>query len=64
MSFKWPAGPEYYNSSITVNPDGETLTNYRKSFLYYTDETWALEGPGFFGGKIDGLGKCAMGICK
>lgn len=39
--------------------------NYRKTFLYYTDETWALEGPdGFYGGTIPGLGNVAMGICK
>jgi protein N-terminal amidase len=62
---KWPTSPEYYNSAITVNSDGETVANYRKSFLYYTDETWALEGPdGFFDGEIDGLGNVAMGICK
>merc|ERR1711977_516740 len=61
---KWPASPEYYNSAITVNADGETIANYRKSFLYYADETWALEGPdGFFDGEIDGLGNVAMGIC-
>lgn len=65
VSPKWPAGPEYYNSAITVNQDGETVANYRKSFLYYTDETWALEGPsGFYAGEIDGLGKVAMGICE
>lgn len=62
---KWPTSPEYYNSAITVNKDGETVANYRKSFLYYTDETWALEGPdGFFSGKMEGLGNVAMGICK
>jgi len=61
---KWPAGPEYYNSSVTVNRDGETVANYRKSFLYYTDETWALEGSGFFGGQIPELGSVAMGICE
>lgn len=56
---------EYYNSAITVNPEGETIANYRKTFLYYTDETWALEGQdGFYGGEIDGLGKVAMGICE
>ncbi|KAI9049211.1 hypothetical protein LZ554_007058 [Drepanopeziza brunnea f. sp. 'monogermtubi'] len=64
LSPKWPASPEYYNSAITVNADGETIANYRKSFLFYTDETWALEGcDGFFYGDIDGLGVVAMGIC-
>lgn len=61
---KWPAGPEYYNSAIMVNAEGETIGNYRKSFLYYTDETWALEGSGFFTGTIEGLGDVAMGICE
>ncbi|KAH7321649.1 carbon-nitrogen hydrolase [Rhexocercosporidium sp. MPI-PUGE-AT-0058] len=64
LSPKWPASPEYYNSAITVNAEGETIANYRKSFLYCTDETWALEGPdGFYDGEIDGLGTVAMGIC-
>ncbi|OBT64531.1 hypothetical protein VE03_05327 [Pseudogymnoascus sp. 23342-1-I1] len=61
---KWPASPEYYSSAITVNKEGETIANYRKSFLYYTDETWALEGPdGFYDGVVEGLGNVAMGIC-
>ncbi|PBP16608.1 hypothetical protein BUE80_DR012669 [Diplocarpon rosae] len=61
---RWPASPEYYNSAITVSAEGETNANYRKSFLYYADETWALEGPdGFYDGEIDGLGIVAMGIC-
>lgn len=61
---KWPTSPEYYNSLILVNGEGETIANYRKSFLYYTDETWALEGQdGFFEAYIPGLGDCAMGIC-
>ncbi|KAL5353529.1 hypothetical protein ACLOAV_001566 [Pseudogymnoascus australis] len=65
ISPKWPASPEYYSSAITVNKEGETIANYRKSFLYYTDETWALEGPdGFYDGVIEGLGNFAMGICK
>jgi protein N-terminal amidase len=62
---KWPASPEYYNSAITVNADGETIANYRKKYLYFRDKTWALEGPdGFFYGEIPGLGNVAMGICK
>ncbi|KAH6715418.1 carbon-nitrogen hydrolase [Leptodontidium sp. MPI-SDFR-AT-0119] len=65
ISPRWPASPEYYNSAITVNAGGETIANYRKSFLYYTDETWALEGPdGFYDGAIEGLGNVAMGICN
>ncbi|KAI0150184.1 carbon-nitrogen hydrolase [Xylariaceae sp. FL1272] len=64
VKLRWPTSPEYYNSVIVVNPDGETIGNYRKSFLYYTDQTWALEGPdGFYGGSIPGLGQTAMGIC-
>ncbi|KAK3403185.1 carbon-nitrogen hydrolase [Sordaria brevicollis] len=55
--------PEYYNSLLVVNGDGETVANYRKSFLYYTDQTWALEGGGFYGGRMEGFGNVAMGIC-
>lgn len=33
----------YYNSTITVSPAGRTLAHYRKTHLYYTDETWAQE---------------------
>ncbi|KAH9827327.1 Carbon-nitrogen hydrolase [Teratosphaeria destructans] len=33
-----------YNSTVAVNAKGEVVANYRKSFLYYTDETWAEEG--------------------
>ncbi|RFN43592.1 hypothetical protein FIE12Z_12173 [Fusarium flagelliforme] len=64
VSPKWPTGPEYYNSVIVVNGDGETIANYRKSFLYQTDETWALEGGrGFYEGFIPGLGNTSIGIC-
>ena len=30
-----------YNSTITISPKGDTLAHYRKTHLYYTDETWA-----------------------
>lgn len=36
--------PMYFNSLVMVSPDGAVVANYRKSFLYYTDETWASEG--------------------
>ncbi|KAK0635500.1 carbon-nitrogen hydrolase [Bombardia bombarda] len=57
------SSPEYYNSLIIVNGDGETVANYRKSFLYYTDATWALEGGGFYAGEMEDFGQVAMGIC-
>ncbi|KAJ4306298.1 hypothetical protein N0V88_001097 [Collariella sp. IMI 366227] len=64
VSAKWPTAPEYYNSALVVNGDGENVGNYRKSFLYYADEIWALEGPdGFFKGRVSGLGTVALGIC-
>jgi protein N-terminal amidase len=66
VAAKRPASPgyEYYNSAIVVNGDGDGIGNYRKSFLYYTDETWALEGAdGFFNREIPGLGSVALGIC-
>lgn len=64
VSHKWPTSPEYYNSAIIVNNEGETIGNYRKHFLYMTDETWALEGSGFGKEFIPGLGQTAMGICE
>ncbi|KAK7993494.1 hypothetical protein PG989_006875 [Apiospora arundinis] len=64
VASRWPTSPEYYNSLLLVNGEGETIANYRKSHLYYTDETWALEGTeGFFTDHIPGLGTCSMGIC-
>lgn len=54
-----------YNSVVLVDPNGGVVVNYRKSFLYYTDETWAGEGPtGFYAGTVPGFGDVAMGICK
>ncbi|KIW09294.1 uncharacterized protein PV09_00211 [Verruconis gallopava] len=58
-----------YNSTVTVSPAGEIIATYRKRFLYYTDETWALEGDGctssygFYNGNLGPLGDVAMGIC-
>ncbi|KAL2160584.1 hypothetical protein VTH06DRAFT_1272 [Thermothelomyces fergusii] len=64
VSGKWPSSSECYNSAIIVNGEGDTVGNYRKSFLYYTDETWAREGAnGFFQGEIPKLGNVALGIC-
>ncbi|KAG7697056.1 hypothetical protein KL930_002494 [Ogataea haglerorum] len=35
-----------YNSAMLIGPDGSLVHNYRKSFLYKTDETWgAKESP-------------------
>lgn len=68
----------HYNSTVTISPQGTILHNYRKSFLYYTDETWAAEGPSsrshklsdpdspdapFFAGELGALGKVTLGIC-
>jgi protein N-terminal amidase len=67
-----------YNSTVTISPTGHILNNYRKSFLYYTDETWASEGPGdnahilsnaaspdqpFYCGTLGALGDVTLGIC-
>lgn len=47
----------YYNSIAFVDPQGRLVTTYSKTFLYYTDENWAEEGPGFKSIAVDGLGK-------
>lgn len=60
--------PRAYNSLVFVDKQGEVIAHTRKSFLYYTDETWASEGQGFFAGDLQ-LGtslkstKVAAGIC-
>lgn len=61
-------GTVAYNSMVMVDSNGEVVGHYRKSFLYYTDETWAKEGQGFFAGvlPIGSSGqrlKAAAGIC-
>jgi protein N-terminal amidase len=74
-----PTHPSHqYNSTVTVSPTGQILANYRKSFLYYTDETWSSEGPGdnthilsnaasldqpFYSGSLGDLGQVTLGIC-
>ena len=58
------AASECYVGLIVVDSKGEKLANYRKSFLYYTDDTWACEGQGFHGGRLGNLGQVALGICK
>ncbi|GAB7362431.1 hypothetical protein MBLNU230_g2753t1 [Neophaeotheca triangularis] len=53
-----------YNALVTVSPAGEITAHYRKSFLYYTDETWAAEGDSsFYNGTLNSLGNVSMGIC-
>ncbi|KAL5002816.1 carbon-nitrogen hydrolase, partial [Aspergillus recurvatus] len=39
----------YYNSLLVLDEQGNILLNYRKTFLYYTDETWASEGSASLG---------------
>ena len=57
-----------YNSLVFVNRRGEIIAHTRKSFLYYTDETWASEGRGFYAGQLQ-VGcsskalKVVAGIC-
>lgn len=56
--------PQRYNTVVSVSPTGEIIATYRKTFLYYTDETWALEGDtGFYNGILGRLGQACMGIC-
>jgi protein N-terminal amidase len=60
--------PQAYNSLVFVNSTGDIIAHTRKTFLYYTDETWASEGQGFFAGELPlGLSSkatnIAAGIC-
>lgn len=49
-----------YNSLCCVNPEGKLITTYQKTFLYETDENWAIEGPGFVSFQVDRLGKVML----
>ena len=40
-----PSASFNYNASLTVDPQGNIVAHYRKSFLYYTDATWSLPSP-------------------
>lgn len=52
------------NSTVTISPGGTILANYRKSFLYYTDETWAAEPTKRFSiTTLGSLGPVIQGIC-
>lgn len=61
-------GKTAYNALVFVSSAGDVVAHYRKSFLYYTDETWAQEGQGFWAGVLP-VGdsgqqvKAAAGIC-
>lgn len=55
-----------YNAQVIVSPSGDVVVHYRKSFLYYTDETWASEGGGFAAAVVPKWGEyktVVTGIC-
>lgn len=53
-----------YNSAVIVSPTGEVVGNYRKTFRFETDKTWAREGDGFqYFDLSEPLGRVALGIC-
>ena len=68
-----------YNSAVVVAPGGEVVGNYRKTFRFETDKSWAREGEsgmeddfwladrageGFMHFDLpEPLGKTAVGIC-
>ncbi|KAG9288174.1 hypothetical protein G9A89_020480 [Geosiphon pyriformis] len=54
---------KYFNSICFVDPSGDLISTYQKSFLFETDVRWAEEGPGFKSIHVDGLGKVGFGIC-
>lgn len=43
-----------YNSAVVVNPDGEVVGNYRKTFRFETDKNWAREGELLIHPKLSG----------
>ncbi|KAF8625930.1 hypothetical protein AX17_006656 [Amanita inopinata Kibby_2008] len=52
------------NSAVVFGPDGEWISNYRKTNLFETDLTWAKAGTGFVTFKLPApLGNVTLGIC-
>ncbi|CAK9786263.1 carbon-nitrogen hydrolase [Cutaneotrichosporon oleaginosum] len=52
-----------YNSAVLAGPEG-VIGNYRKTFRFDTDKTWAREGDGFaFFDLPQPLGRVGVGIC-
>lgn len=53
-----------WNSAVLAAPNGTVVGNYRKTFRFETDKTWAREGDGFaFFDLPEPLGRVAIGIC-
>lgn len=53
-----------YNSAVVVGPQGDVVGNYRKTFRFDTDKSWAREGDGFKHFDLpEPLGRTAVGIC-
>jgi protein N-terminal amidase len=50
-----------FNSLLVVDENGEVVLNYRKRFLYYTDEAWASEGE-VNGFRTLGLKSSTLGL--
>lgn len=62
------SGYKIYNSAVLISPTGKIIHNYRKSFLYETDEQWGCEESpnGFEAFNLEIRGrvfKTAIGIC-
>ncbi|KAG2216081.1 hypothetical protein INT45_005839, partial [Circinella minor] len=51
-----------YNSLCFIDPKGQLIKTYQKSFLYETDEHWAKEGPGFISLSYNEI-NIGLGIC-
>lgn len=62
---EWCAQKEQiFNSAVVFNRLGQVVHNYRKSFLYETDEVWGCaEGPGFHAFEMMEGVKASLGIC-
>ncbi|GMK54256.1 hypothetical protein CspeluHIS016_0108420 [Cutaneotrichosporon spelunceum] len=52
-----------YNSAVLAGPEG-VIGNYRKTFRFETDKTWARAGDGFtYFDLPEPLGRVCIGIC-
>jgi predicted amidohydrolase len=56
-------GDDFYNSALTIAPDGTLVSCYRKILLFEQDETWAQSGTERSLVSTDELGLLCPAIC-
>lgn len=58
-----PVGSDVYNTSIVINPDGEVVSRYRKTFPWLPYENGTAAGAEFSVFDVPGVGRFGLSIC-